>query len=145
MVFCIKLYLWKILVNIMKIYCVLRLLFWTVVKRKPVLYLYLAYILSLDKMAIKPKRKTLTNVFVFYFVHTTVTFLYNLPILIRPAHTVHVYRNHHVHPSAHMSCKSNSSLTDEPILMKLYTVAVYHLRMYMKEDYTRQEYLNVHI
>jgi len=32
----------------------------------------------------------------------------------------------------HMSCKCNSSLMDEPILMKLYTIAVYH--MCMKED-----------
>ena len=32
-----------------------------------------------------------------------------------------------------MSCKFNSSLMNKPILMKLYTVAVYDLRMCMKE------------
>ena len=29
-----------------------------------------------------------------------------------------LYRNHSVHPSVHMFCKCNSSLTDEPILLK---------------------------
>ena len=33
-----------------------------------------------------------------------------------------------------LSCKCSSSLMDEPMLMKLYTVAVYTLRMCMKED-----------
>jgi len=33
-----------------------------------------------------------------------------------------------------MSCKRNTSLTDEVILMKLYTVAVYDQTMYLKED-----------
>ena len=36
-------------------------------------------------------------------------------------------------PSVHMSCKRNS-LTDKPILMKLYTDVVYDTRMCMKED-----------
>jgi len=35
-----------------------------------------------------------------------------------------------------MSCKHHSSFTEEPILMKLYipVVAIYNLRIYMKED-----------
>jgi len=33
-------------------------------------------------------------------------------------------------------------LMDELILMKLYTVAVYDLRMYMKEDYPSPKYFN---
>ena len=33
-----------------------------------------------------------------------------------------------------MSCKHNSSLADTLILMKLYTVVVYDLRMFIKED-----------
>jgi len=33
-----------------------------------------------------------------------------------------------------MTCKHNFSLTDEPILMKLYTNVVYDLRVCMKED-----------
>ena len=33
-----------------------------------------------------------------------------------------------------MSCKHNSSLTDEPILMKLYTVIVYDMKMCMKKE-----------
>jgi len=33
-----------------------------------------------------------------------------------------------------MSCKCNSSLKDEPIQMNLCTVAVYNLRICMKED-----------
>jgi len=36
--------------------------------------------------------------------------------------------------SVQMSCKRNSSLTDEPKMMKLYTVAVYDLKMCMKGD-----------
>jgi len=32
-----------------------------------------------------------------------------------------------------MSLNSDSALMDEPILIKLYTVAVYYLRMCMKE------------
>ena len=36
--------------------------------------------------------------------------------------------------SVHISCKCNSSQIDEPILMKVYTVVLYGLRMYMKED-----------
>jgi len=39
-----------------------------------------------------------------------------------------------VRPCVHMSCKRNTSLTDEVILMKLYTVAVYDQTMYLKED-----------
>jgi len=39
-----------------------------------------------------------------------------------------------VHQAVHMTCKCNSSLMDEPILMKLYTVAVYNLRVYMKDN-----------
>ena len=35
-----------------------------------------------------------------------------------------------------MSCKRNVSSIDEQILMKLYTVVVYDLRMCMKEYYT---------
>jgi len=38
-------------------------------------------------------------------------------------------------PSVQISCKHNSSLMDKPILIKLYTVVVYDLRMCMKEDY----------
>ena len=48
-----------------------------------------------------------------------------------------VYRNHHICPSVstsvHIFCKCNS-LIDEPILLKLYTVAVYNLGMCMIED-----------
>jgi len=44
-----------------------------------------------------------------------------------------VYRNHPVR-FAQMSHKPNSSLIVEPLLMKLYWVAVYDLRMYTKED-----------
>jgi len=33
-----------------------------------------------------------------------------------------------------ISCKCNSNLTDELILIKLYTVAVYDLRMCIEED-----------
>ena len=40
--------------------------------------------------------------------------------------------NHPVRPSVHISRKSNSQ-TDEPILMRLYTVVVYNLRMWMKD------------
>ena len=47
-----------------------------------------------------------------------------------PTQTLEVYRKHHVHPSVHISCKHK----DELILMKLNTVAVYNLRMCMKED-----------
>ena len=39
-----------------------------------------------------------------------------------------------------LSCKCNSSLTDQPILMKLNTVALYKLRMCMKEDYPGLKY-----
>ena len=35
----------------------------------------------------------------------------------------------------HISCKHNF-LTDQPLLMKLYTVVVYNLSMYVKEDKT---------
>jgi len=42
--------------------------------------------------------------------------------------------------SVQMSCKRNS-LDDEPILMKLFTVAVCDLRMYMKEDNLNPKYL----
>jgi len=45
-----------------------------------------------------------------------------------------LYRNHPVRQSVHMSCKHNSRVTDGPILMKHYTVAVYNLRICMKED-----------
>jgi len=47
-----------------------------------------------------------------------------------------VYRNHPVRLSVLMSCKYNSSLTDEQIQIKLYTVAVYDLGMFMKADNT---------
>ena len=43
-----------------------------------------------------------------------------------------LYRNHLVHLSIHISCKPNSPLKDEPILLKLYTVVDYDLRMCMK-------------
>ena len=39
------------------------------------------------------------------------------------------------------SCKHNSSLTDEPILMKLYAVAVHNLKMCVKEDNPNLNYL----
>ena len=39
-----------------------------------------------------------------------------------------------VHRSVHISYKRNHSLTDEPVLVKLYTVAVYNLWICMKED-----------
>jgi len=45
-----------------------------------------------------------------------------------------VNRNHPVCPSVQMSCSQNSSLTDEPVLMKHYIVAVNNLRMCMKEN-----------
>ena len=35
----------------------------------------------------------------------------------------------------------NSSLTEEPILMKLYTVAVYNVKMCIKEDNPGLNYL----
>jgi len=38
------------------------------------------------------------------------------------------------HPSVRMFCKRKSSLTDEPVLMKLDTVAVYDLMVCMKEN-----------
>jgi len=40
-----------------------------------------------------------------------------------------------------MSCKYNSSLTEEQILMKLYTVLLYDLRLYMKEAYSSSNYI----
>jgi len=40
-----------------------------------------------------------------------------------------------------MSGRRNSSLIDEWILMKLYTVEVYDLRMCMKEDNPGQKYV----
>ena len=40
-----------------------------------------------------------------------------------------------------MSCKPNSSLPDEPILMKLYTVAVYVLNLCTKEDKPGRNYI----
>jgi len=39
-----------------------------------------------------------------------------------------------VHLSAQMSSKRNFCFMDEPILMKLYTVALYDLRKCMKEE-----------
>ena len=55
-----------------------------------------------------------------------------------------VYRNHPVHLyvplSVQMSCKHNSSLTDESMLMNLNTVAKYDLRICMKEDYPGPNY-----
>jgi len=44
-----------------------------------------------------------------------------------------VYRNHPVRPSVQKFYNRNFSLTNEVILMKLYTVAVYHLKMCSKE------------
>ena len=44
-----------------------------------------------------------------------------------------VYRNH-PWKLVHMSSKVNKSLTDWPVLIKLYTVVVYNLRMCMKEN-----------
>ena len=43
-----------------------------------------------------------------------------------------VYRNYPVPPSVHISSK-HSSLTEKPILMKLYTIAVYDMRICMIE------------
>ena len=43
--------------------------------------------------------------------------------------------------SVHMSCYRNSSLTDEPILMILYTVEVHNLRLCIKEDKPGTNYL----
>jgi len=40
----------------------------------------------------------------------------------------------HTHMFVHMSCKCDFSLTDEVLLMKLYTVAVYNLKMCMEEN-----------
>ena len=45
--------------------------------------------------------------------------------------------NQPVCPSVWLSCKLNSSLLDELILMKLYIVTVYYLRMCIKEDNPR--------
>ena len=49
-----------------------------------------------------------------------------------------VYRNPHVlrlvRQAVSYACKRNSYLTDEPILMKLDTVAVYNLIICIKED-----------
>ena len=54
-----------------------------------------------------------------------------------------VYRNYPVCLSGIVSCKSYSSWADESILMKLYTVAVYNLRMCMKEDNPGPYYFKV--
>jgi len=40
-----------------------------------------------------------------------------------------VHMSQPVRPFVHISCKYNSSLTDELILMKPYTVAIYNLQL----------------
>ena len=42
--------------------------------------------------------------------------------------------NYPVRPSEHFTCEGISSLIDELMLMKLHKVAIYKLRMCMKED-----------
>ena len=77
-------------------------------------------------------------------------------IIIHPPNIVMgggVYRNHpvcqYVHPSfsvnINMSCKCNFSLTDAPLLMKLYTVAVkdqYALRRIILVQTISREMIN---
>ena len=65
------------------------------------------------------------------WVCLSVSILLNIP----PANSFQeVYKNHPICPCVQMSCKLNP-LTDELILMKLvYTVAVYKLRICMKDD-----------
>ena len=43
--------------------------------------------------------------------------------------------------SVHMSCKRNSSLLDQLMLINLYSASVYDLRMCMKEDNSGPNYL----
>ena len=50
-------------------------------------------------------------------------------------------RNHPVRISVQISCKPNSSWLHELILMALYTVAVYNVRMCMKENSSGLKYL----
>ena len=49
--------------------------------------------------------------------------------------------NHPVRLSVQMSCKRSPSITDELILMKLYTVVVCDLRMSMEKDICGSKYL----
>ena len=60
--------------------------------------------------------------------------------VLYPPQTNGVYRNHPVYPSVQMS----NSLTEEWILMKLYTVAVYNLMMCLKEDNPSRNYFKGH-
>jgi len=62
------------------------------------------------------------NIGVFFKRHNLRGFNVNLYLITRIVHL------------SEMTCKHNFSLTDEPILMKLYTHVVYDLRVYMKED-----------
>jgi len=45
-----------------------------------------------------------------------------------------MFRNQLIRPSVHISCKRSVSLTDELILIDLYTITVLDLRMCMKGD-----------
>jgi len=45
-----------------------------------------------------------------------------------------------VRPSVQNASQRNPSLTDESIMRKFYTVAIYDLRMYIKEDYPGMNY-----
>ena len=47
-----------------------------------------------------------------------------------------------VPPSVHISIKRNFSSTEKQILMKLYILVVYNLRMSRKEDNTRLNNIN---
>ena len=55
-------------------------------------------------------------------------------IIPRETNFWEVYRNQPVPLPVQLSCKCNSSLTDQPILMKLYTVTVFDMRICRKED-----------
>jgi len=50
-----------------------------------------------------------------------------------------VYRHHSVRQSVQMPCKHNSSLTDD-LVIKLYTIVVYDLKMCKIEDISRSNY-----
>ena len=70
--------------------------------------------------------------FAFFETFQIFTWYFHDPVFMPPAVIVFLgaYRNHPVC----RSCKCNSALTDKPILLKLYTVAVFNLRMCLKED-----------
>ena len=93
-----------------------------------------------DPLMVPLKSSQLSTSFVLEtFIHAKekVTYKYNTLMwiwwIIIHSGIYRSYRNLSVCLSVHISQKRNSSWTDEPILMKLYTVVVYSLRMCMKE------------